>query len=407
VRKGDSAARKLAQWTTASGLVVLLGGCRSAEEEKALLTLDDARKRLAALAPHGGQGLAKESIQLARQALLDAESAVRRGGSRLDLFDREPSWRPDAERALDGVEIAEWVVSRQRAAEEEEARAWLEAAESALDRARASRMDDVHFTVKSRLRRAQAALAEGRRLLDGGELALATERAQEAARLAGNLPPEVEELLDRFGDPDNLRRWRGWVRAAVEESKRKRRPALIVDKRARMAALWLGGKPSRWFEVELGYNGWNRKLHAGDGATPEGLYHVVRRKGKGDTKYYRALLLDYPNEEDRRRFRQAKVNGELAKGATIGGLIEVHGEGGRGTNWTDGCVALTNEEMDFLFNRLQVGSAVAIVGSYDGPGGVEERRRPRSPSWSCSSPPTGCTSTNRSPRFPTATPKSR
>jgi hypothetical protein len=233
-------------------------------------------------------------------------------------------------------------------------------------------MDDVHFAVKSRLRRAQATLTEARRLLDQGELALATERAQEAARLAGNLPPEVEELLYRFGDPDNLRKWRDWVRAAVDESKRKRRPALIVDKRAQMAALWLAGKPTRWFEVELGYNGWNRKLHAGDGATPEGLYYVVRRKGKGDTKYYKALLLDYPNAEDRRRFKQAKANGEIANGASIGGLIEVHGDGGRGTNWTDSCVAFTNEEMDFLFDRLHVGSPVVIVGSYDGPGAAAE-----------------------------------
>jgi hypothetical protein len=354
-------------------LVVLLAACRSTEEDEALRSLDDARKRLAALAPHGRQGLAKDSIQLARQALLEAESAVRRGNPGLDPF-AEPSWLLETERALDGVEIAEWVVSRQKDAEREEAEGWTETAASALDRAKASGMDDVHFAVKSRLRRAQATLTEARRLLDRGELALATERAQEAARLAGNLPPEVEELLDRFGDADNLKKWRGWVRAAVEESKRKRRPALIVDKRAQMAALWLGGKPSRWFEVELGYNGWNRKLHAGDGATPEGLYHVVRRKGKGDTKYYKALLLDYPNEEDRRRFKQAKANGEIRDGATIGGLIEVHGDGGRGTNWTDGCVALTNEEMDYLFDRLHVGSAVVIVGSYDGPGGAEESR---------------------------------
>jgi hypothetical protein len=344
-------------------LVVLLGGCRSGEEEKALQTLDEARRRLSTLAPHGRHGLANDSIQLARQALLEAESAVRRGAK---------SWQPDTERALDGVEIAEWVVSRQRASQKEEAEAWLETAAGALERARASGMNDVHFAVESRLRRAQAALAEARRLLDRGELTMATERAQEAARLAGNLPPEVEELLERFGDPENLRKWRKWVRAAVDESKRKKRPALIVDKRAQMAALWSGGKPSRWFEVELGYNGWNRKLKAGDGATPEGLYRVVRRKAKGHTKYYKALLLDYPNEEDRRRFRQAKAKGEISETATIGGLIEVHGDGGRGTNWTDGCVALTNEEMDFLFDKLAVGSAVVIVGSYDGPGAAEE-----------------------------------
>jgi murein L,D-transpeptidase YafK len=132
-----------------------------------------------------------------------------------------------------------------------------------------------------------------------------------------------------------------------------------------MAVLWIQGKPARWFEVELGYNGLERKLKSGDGATPEGLYRVVRRKGRGETRYYKALLLDYPNAEDRQRFRVAKANGEVHRSTSIGSLIEVHGDGGRGTNWTDGCVAVTNEEMDYLFEKLPVGSPVVIVGSYE------------------------------------------
>ena len=54
------------------------------------------------------------------------------------------------------------------------------------------------------------------------------------------------------------------------------------------------------------------------------------------------------------------------KELSIGGLIEIHGEGGRGTNWTDGCIAVRNAEMDGLFEALSVGSAMVIVGSYDG-----------------------------------------
>jgi hypothetical protein len=73
-------------------------------------------------------------------------------------------------------------------------------------------------------------------------------------------------------------------------------------------------------------------------------------------------MLDYPNERDKERFRKAVQRGEIARGASIGGLIEIHGEGGRGGDWTDGCVALTNNEMDDLFDRVSVGTLVTIVG---------------------------------------------
>lgn len=184
--------------------------------------------------------------------------------------------------------------------------------------------------------------------------------------MAGELPAETNALLERLRDPANRRRWGAWVRAAVEESRRSGKPALVVDKHAQLAVLWSRGRPARWLDVELGYNGLNRKLRAGDGATPEGSYHVVRRKASGETRFYKALLLDYPNEDDRQRFRRAKAKGELARSSSIGGLIEIHGEGGRGANWTDGCVAVTNEEMDRLFEALKLGSTVVIVGSYDG-----------------------------------------
>jgi len=47
----------------------------------------------------------------------------------------------------------------------------------------------------------------------------------------------------------------------------------------------------------------------------------------------------------------------------IGNLIEIHGDGGKGINWTDGCVALTNSDMDKLYGLVGVGTPVTIVGS--------------------------------------------
>jgi hypothetical protein len=341
----------------------VLAGCGAEERENALSEIAETRKQLASLAPHARAGLAHESVRLAREGLLEAENTVRR--TRVWPFDRSPGWEPQLDRALDNARIAAWVVERQRTEEREEAEAWIGTAHASLRHARRTGLQKVHFTVETHLRRAHLSLDEARRLFEAGEFPLAAAKAREAADLAGDLPPETKALFARFGDPANVRKWREWVRAGVEESRRGGKTALVVDKRAQMAVLWAKGKPVRWFDVELGYNGLERKLRSGDGATPEGLYRVVRRKGRGETKYYKALLLDYPNADDKRRFREAKKNGDVHPSSSIGSLIEVHGEGGRGTNWTDGCVAVTNEEMDFLFEKLAVGSPVVIVGSYE------------------------------------------
>jgi len=82
-----------------------------------------------------------------------------------------------------------------------------------------------------------------------------------------------------------------------------------------------------------------------------------------------ALLLDYPNAEDRRRFDEARRAGRVARNASLGGLIEIHGEGGRGRDWTKGCVALSNVEIQDLYSRVAVGTPVTIVGG-DGNGGT-------------------------------------
>jgi L,D-peptidoglycan transpeptidase YkuD (ErfK/YbiS/YcfS/YnhG family) len=341
----------------------LLGGCGTEEQGRALADIDEARRQLATLAPDAREGLASDSIRLAREGLLEVESVVRQ--TRVWAFDDTPAWEPQLERALDNAQIASWVVERQRAAEREEAKVWMDSANTSLRQARGTGLDGVHFAVETSLRRSQVALNEAKRLFEAGEYKLASGKAREAADLASELPLETKALFARFGDPANLRRWRQWARAGIEESRRTGKSALVVDKRAQMAVLWAKGKPRRWFDVELGYNGLQRKLRSGDGATPEGLYRVLRKKGRGDTKYYKALLLDYPNAEDKRRFRDAKTNGEVHRSSSIGSLIEVHGDGGRGTNWTDGCVAVTNEEMDFLFEKLVVGSPVVIVGSYE------------------------------------------
>jgi len=122
------------------------------------------------------------------------------------------------------------------------------------------------------------------------------------------------------------------------------------------------GTPVRTYDAEVGSNALGVKQRQGDRATPEGRYHIVKKKDRGQSRYYRALLLDYPNDADRQRFAAAQRRGEIPRGARIGGLIEIHGDGGRGQNWTEGCVALSNRDLDDLYPRVGAGTRVTIVG---------------------------------------------
>jgi murein L,D-transpeptidase YafK len=182
------------------------------------------------------------------------------------------------------------------------------------------------------------------------------------AGLAGAEPP------GRFRDPALLRLWQGWVDEAVAESLRTGKPVVIVDKLGRRCLLVTGGKVVDRYEVEMGGNALADKLYEGDEATPEGLYKVTEKRDRGQTLFYRALMLDYPTEEDRREHAEARRQGLVPRGRGPGGLIEMHGMGGRGFDWTLGCVALANGDMDRLFAAVSVGTRIVIVGTARVPG---------------------------------------
>lgn len=172
----------------------------------------------------------------------------------------------------------------------------------------------------------------------------------------------------RFRDPATLRLWQGWVDDAVEESRQTGKPVIIVDKLGRRTVLVTGGKVIDRYESEFGDNPLADKLYEGDEATPEGLYRVSQKRDRGQTSFYRALMVDYPTEEDRREHAEAVRQGIVPRGRGPGGLIEIHGKGGLGFDWTNGCVALTNAEMDRLFAAVSVGTRIVIVGTARLPG---------------------------------------
>jgi hypothetical protein len=143
--------------------------------------------------------------------------------------------------------------------------------------------------------------------------------------------------------------------------------ALVVDKLNHRVHIVRDGRSVRSYPAEFGPAWLDKKTVEGDRATPEGRYKIVRKKGPGQTRYYKALLLNYPNDEDSRQFQRLKRAGALSRRARAGGLIEVHGNGGKGEDWTFGCVSLHDSHMDEVFRQLSVGSPVTIVGIWEEP----------------------------------------
>ncbi len=173
-----------------------------------------------------------------------------------------------------------------------------------------------------------------------------------------------EALHSRFSEPRNLQLWKRMAADTIARSRAEGSAALIIDKLNRKLHVYAAGNRIASFDAEIGAKGLKQKLHAGDQATPEGRYRVTETRGPGRTKFYKALLLDYPNPADRARYAWGKKTGQVPLRAGIGSLIEIHGDGGQGRDWTDGCVALTDRDMDRVFARARVGMPVTIVGTF-------------------------------------------
>lgn len=132
---------------------------------------------------------------------------------------------------------------------------------------------------------------------------------------------------------------------------------VVVAKSERTMTLELDGEPIRTYPIALGARPAGHKQQEGDQRTPEGEYAIDARNP--DSAYHLSLRISYPNETDRRRAAE--------KGVDPGGQIMIHGVGGamRGRlhpviNWTDGCVAVTDEEIEEIWRLVDVGTPIEI-----------------------------------------------
>ena len=301
-----------------------------------------------------------------RQASLDHRLQLARLWPIPDLAAADAAYHTSADLAARAIQLTGARRDLARAAS-------IEAIDLAADRVRrsAALVETIHlaFSRKLLLTRARLALDEARVFHREGDFGTATLSANRSRALADRVSDLAAETVARYADDEVIARWQRWKAEAIAWSRREGRPAVLVEKEAHQVTLYVRGAVAKVYRADMGFNWVADKLHAGDGATPEGRYRIVARKAGGATIYYKALLLDYPNQDDRREFTRARRNGELPPSVAIGGLIEIHGEGGRGRDWTRGCVALANPDIEDLFKRVEIGTPVTIIGS-DEPGAL-------------------------------------
>ncbi|MFY4729906.1 L,D-transpeptidase family protein [Nitrospira sp. BLG_2] len=188
----------------------------------------------------------------------------------------------------------------------------------------------------------------------------AAEKADHALKAQALL---LSQELGRYANESRIASWQALARQTIEWSRLHQSTAIVVSKADRELTLYKNGRKVISYPVRLGFNGMLEKQFQGDGATPEGRYRVTDKRGPGQTQFYRALALDYPNAEDRRRFELAKKSGKIGSAKGIGGQIEIHGADNELLAQTLGCIMLDNPNMAVLYGGVSVGTPVTIVGA--------------------------------------------
>jgi murein L,D-transpeptidase YafK len=141
---------------------------------------------------------------------------------------------------------------------------------------------------------------------------------------------------------------------------------IVVSKEGHTMAVYAGETLLKTYRVAIGKGGEGPKRMEGDNRTPEGSYVVDGRHHS--RQFHRFLHLSYPNKDDRKAFQAARKAGEIPKDARLGGAIGIHGEK-RGrewlphklADWTQGCIALDNDEIEELYERVEKGAVVEIL----------------------------------------------
>lgn len=133
---------------------------------------------------------------------------------------------------------------------------------------------------------------------------------------------------------------------------------VIIQKSTHTMTLMSHGSPVKVYRVALGRSN-GMKEQQGDHKTPEGRYVVDQKNAQ--SRFHLALHISYPNSTDRKRAHD--------EGIDPGGAIMIHGVGHgfawlgslqHSVDWTDGCIAVTNQEIEEVWKLVPVGTPVEI-----------------------------------------------
>jgi murein L,D-transpeptidase YafK len=152
-----------------------------------------------------------------------------------------------------------------------------------------------------------------------------------------------------------------WTHPAVIPTERVpltgRVDRILIEKSARRMTVFRGDKVLQTYPIALGFSPVGDKARQGDGRTPEGVFRIDRRNA--GSAYHLSLGLDYPQPADRARARMAGID--------PGGDIMIHGQpnglvaGARlAGDWTAGCIAVSDAEIEELFAAVEIGTPVEI-----------------------------------------------
>ncbi len=128
---------------------------------------------------------------------------------------------------------------------------------------------------------------------------------------------------------------------------------VVVHKSRREMLVLRGESILRTYRVWLGPNPFGHKEREGDGRTPEGCYVIDWRNPR--SRYHLSLHISYPNREDEESARR--------RGVAPGGDIMIHGlKDGHdpGRDWTQGCIAVNDQDMEEIWNLVPDGTAIEI-----------------------------------------------
>lgn len=338
-------------------LAVVLQGCRTAPAPR---EVSEAERQERTLQEAGASAFAGPEHEQYLRSLREARRRLERENLKLGWVRDYRSVRRDFQAVLEAGSGLEEKIRSLRARRIE---AISEAAEIVRGKLLALEGITVSMTAagpaRAKLAQASVRLRETASLIEQGRFDEASARLSAADGLLSAAERIIVVVIERYLDPDQVRAWKRLASDTIAESRRKGITVLIVSKLERRLTVYRNGVLERTYSVGLGFNGLADKRHAGDDATPEGRYTIIRKMPV--SQYHKALLLNYPNEEDRKAFARERMNGTIPKSVGIGGQIEIHG-GGR-DSLTRGCIALDDDEMDELYGLASVGTPVTIIGT--------------------------------------------